>query len=115
MAPERVLAFFRVAPGPAPPDDGTLGRITLTRGRRTSARLERLRTPTPVSGAPAIPEPSVESSPPTAVTTEHSTAAAADTLMAGKRASAAFRPDVVPVDVAVQRAGTALGAAATAE
>src|SRR5256712_659089 len=115
MAPGHVLALFQVATGTVPPDDGTLGRITLTLGRRTSARLERLRTPTPASGAPAIPEPSVESSPPTAVTTEHSTAAAADTLMAGKRASAAFRPDVLPVDVEVKRAVTALGTAATTE
>src|SRR6059058_2898047 len=115
MAPEHVLALFQVATGTVPPDDGTLGRITLTLGRRTSARLERLRTPTPASGAPAIPEPSAESSPPTAVTTEQSTAAAADTLMAGKRASAAFRPDVLPVDVEVKRAVTALGNAATTE
>src|SRR5213594_1489793 len=78
MAPDHVLALFQVATGAVPPDDGTLGRITLTLGRRTSARLERLRTPTPASGAPAIPEPSAESSPPTAVTTEQSTAAAVD-------------------------------------
>src|SRR2546422_333043 len=115
MAPDHVLALFQVATGAVPPDDGTLGRITLTLGRRTSARLERLRTPTPASGAPAIAEPSAESSPPTAVTTEQSTAAAADTLMAGKRASAAFRPDVLPVDVEVKRAVTALGNAATTE
>src|SRR2546430_1879603 len=56
MAPEHVLALFQVATGTVPPDDGTLGRITLTLGRRTSARLERLRTPTPASGAPAIPD-----------------------------------------------------------
>src|SRR2546421_6988725 len=115
MAPEHVLALFQVATGAVPPDDGTLGRITLTLGRRTSARLERLRTPTPASGAPAIAEPSAESSPPTAVTTEQSTAAAAGALMAGKRASAAFRPDVLPVDVEVKRAVTALGNAATTE
>src|SRR5207245_2580130 len=110
-----VLALFQVATGTVPPDDGTLGRITLTLGRRTSARRERLRTPTPASGAQAIPEPSAEPSPPTAVTTEQSTAAAANTLMAGKRASAAFRPDVLPVDVEVKRAVTALGNAATTE
>src|SRR3989454_768157 len=115
MAPEHVLALFQVATGTVPPDDGTLGRITLTLGRRPSAGLERLRTPTPASGAQAIPEPSAEPSPPTAVTTEQSTAAAANTLMAGKRASAAFRPDVLPVDVEVKRAVTALGNAATTE
>src|SRR5438876_12315056 len=58
MTPDQVLALFRVATGAVPPDDGTLGRITLTLGRRTSARPERLRTPTPSSGAPAIAEPS---------------------------------------------------------
>src|SRR5256886_1764128 len=115
MVPDHVLALFQVATGTVPPDDGTLGRITLTLGRRTSARLERLRTPTPASGAPAVPEPSAESSPPTAVTTEQSTAPAAHTLMAGNRASAAFRPDVLPVDVEVKRAVTALGNAATPE
>src|SRR2546430_662258 len=47
MTPDHVLALFQVATGTVPPDDGTLGRITLTLGRRTSARLERLRTPTP--------------------------------------------------------------------
>src|SRR5881409_1908551 len=114
MAPDHVLALFQVATG-AVPDDGTLGRITLTLGRRTSARLERLRTPTPASGAPVIPEPSAAPSPPTAVTTEQSTAATADALMGGKRASAAFRPDVLPVDVEVKRAVAALGNATTSQ
>src|SRR6266478_5233841 len=115
MVPEHVLALFQVATGTVPPDDGTLGRITLTLGRRTSARLEKLRAPTPGAGAPAIPEPSAAPSPPTAATTEQSTAAAADTLMAGKRASAAFRPDVLPVDIEVKRAVAALGNATTPE
>src|SRR2546430_774186 len=123
MAPEHVLALFQVATGTVPPDDGTLGRITLTLGRRTSARLERLRTPTPTptptprSGPDAhvVTAPPAAPSPPTAVTTEHSTAAAPDALMAGKRASAAFRPDVLPVDVEVKRAVTALGNATTPE
>ncbi len=115
MTPDHVLAVFQVATGTVPADDGTLGRITLTLGRRTSARLERLRTPTPAADAPAVPEPPAAPSAPTAVTTEQSTAAAADALMAGKRASAAFRPDVLPVDVEVKRAVAALGNAATPE
>src|SRR6266480_4666329 len=123
MSPDHVLALFQVATGTVPPDDGTLGRITLTLGRRTSARLERLRTPTPTPTARPGPGPDAHvvtappaaPSPPTAVTTEHSTAAAADALMAGKRASAAFRPDVLPVDVEVKRAVTALGNATTPE
>ncbi len=103
--------------GAVPPDDRTLGRITLGLGRRTSARLERLRTPTPATAGPAIPEPPATPSapPPSAATTEQSTAAAADALMAGKRASAAFRPDVLPVDVEVKRAVAALGNATTPE
>ncbi len=121
MSPDHVLALFQVATGTVPPDDGTLGRITLTLGRRTSARLERLRTPTPTPtlrpgpDAHVVTAPPAAPSPPTAVTTEHSTAAAADALMAGKRASAAFRPDVLPVDVEVKRAVTALGNATTPE
>src|SRR5437773_1281374 len=123
MTPDHVLALFQVATGTVPPDDGTLGRITLTLGRRTSARLERLRAPTPTPtptprpgpDAHVVTAPPAAPSPPTAVTTEHSTAAAADALMAGKRASAAFRPDVLPVDVEVKRAVTALGNATTPE
>src|SRR5881275_436906 len=117
MTPDHVLALFQVATGAVPPDDRTLGRITLGLGRRTSARLERLRTPTPATAGPAIPEPPATPSPPppSAPTTEQSTAAAADALMAAKRASAAFRPDVLPVDVEVKRAVTALGNATTPE
>src|SRR6266478_3475605 len=120
MVPEHVLAVFQVATGAVPPDDATLGRIALTLGRRTSARLERLRLPTPAADAaasPALatPEASAPPSPASAVTTEQSTASAADTLMAGKRASSAFRPDVLPVDVEVKRAVAALGSATTPE
>src|SRR2546429_8824566 len=86
MTPDHVLALFQVATGIVPPDDGALGRIALTLGRRTSARLERLRTPTPAAGGPAIPDPPGPSTPPTTVATEQPTVAAAEALMAGKRA-----------------------------
>src|SRR2546428_3931241 len=115
MTPDHVLTLFQVATGIAPPDDGALGRIALALGRRTAARLERLRPPTAASGAPATPGPPAASTPATEVTTEQSSAAAAEALMAGKRASAAFRPDVLPVDVEVKRAVTALGNATTPE
>jgi len=115
MTPDHVLTLFQVATGIAPPDDGALGRIALALGRRTAARLERLRPPTAPSGAPATPGPPAASTPATEVTTEQSSAAAAEALMAGKRASAAFRPDVLPVDVEVRRAVTALGNATTPE
>src|SRR3989441_12610419 len=57
MTPDHVLTLFQVATGIAPPDDGALGRIALALGRRTAARLERLRPPTAASGAPATPGP----------------------------------------------------------
>src|SRR5437588_13040814 len=40
MTAEHVLALFQVATGTAAPDAPTLGRITLTLGRRSAARLE---------------------------------------------------------------------------
>src|SRR5207248_1411558 len=54
MTAEHVLALFQVATGTAAPDAPTLGRITLTLGRRSAARLERLRPPTPAEGVPAV-------------------------------------------------------------
>ena len=59
MVPDHVLAVFQVATGAVPPDDATLGRIALTLGRRSSARLERLRAPTSAPGAPASDRKSV--------------------------------------------------------
>src|SRR6059036_4049039 len=56
MTAEHVLALFGVAMGTILPDDAALGRVTLTLGRRSSQRLERLRTPTPAAGSPALPE-----------------------------------------------------------
>src|SRR3977135_1390016 len=85
MVPDHVLALFQVATGTIPPDDATLGRIALTLGRRTSARLEKLRTPTSAATPPAVPEPSAAPHPPATVTTEPPIATAADALMAAKR------------------------------
>src|SRR5207245_11604477 len=56
MTPGQVLALFRVAVGTIPPDDATLGRVTLTLGRRSSTRPEPLTTPTPGQGDPAVPD-----------------------------------------------------------
>src|SRR6267154_705870 len=80
MVPEHVLAVFQVATGAVPPDDATLGRIALTLGRRTSARLERLRLPTPAADAAASPalathEASAPPSPASAITPEEQSAA----------------------------------------
>src|SRR3989442_12045872 len=115
MTPDHVLALFQVATGIVPPDDGALGRIALALGRRTAARLERLRTPTPASGASATPDPPAASTPPTAVTAEQATPAAAEAVIAGKPASAAFLPDVLPGDVEAKPAGAGLGDASSAQ
>src|SRR5438094_3623309 len=64
VTPDHVLALFHVATGALPHDDTTLGRITLALGRRSTARLERLRTPTPAQGVPAVAEPAEAPPPP---------------------------------------------------
>src|SRR5213078_1182077 len=93
MTPDHVLALFQVATGAVPPDDRTLGRITLGLGRRTSARLERLRTPTPATAGPAIPElPATPSAPPpSAPTTEQSAVAALGNATTPEEQSAAVQ------------------------
>ena len=118
MTAEHVLALFQVATGTAAPDAQTLGRITLTLGRRSAARLERVRPPTPAGGVPAVADPASGAVPvvpavPTAsaATPQSAAAAAADTLMAAKRPSAAFRPDALPPDVEAARAVAAVRAA----
>jgi len=100
LAAEHVLALFGVATGSVQPDDAALGQITLTVGRRT----QRLSTPA-VELPARIPAPS--DPPPTPAPS----AASVDAL--ARRASAAFRPDVVPVDVQVKRAIAGLKAAET--
>src|SRR6266571_3264086 len=110
MTAEHVLALFQVATGTAAPDAQTLGRITVTLGRRSAARLERTRPPTPAEGVPAIADPAAGAVP-TASTASPQSAAAADTLMAAKRPSAAFRPDALPPDVEATRAVAAVRAA----
>jgi len=111
MTAEHVLALFQVATGTAAPDAQTLGRITLSLGRRGAARLERLRPPTPAHGVPAIPEPAAGAVPASAPAPAH--AAAADALLAAKRPSTAFRPDALPPDVEAARAVAAIRAAAS--
>jgi|SRR5437762_7563286 len=110
MTADHVLALFQVATGTATPDAQTLGRITLTLGRRSAARLERMRPPTPAEGVPAVADPASGAVPTASAATPQS-AAAADTLMAAKRPSAAFRPDALPPDVEAARAVAAVRAA----
>jgi len=112
MTADHVLALFQVATGTAAPDAQTLGRITITLGRRSAARLERTRPPTPAEGVPAIADPASGGVPAAAAPApETRAAAAADTLMSAKRPSAAFRPDALPPDVEAARAVAAVRAA----
>src|SRR5205823_1681359 len=113
MTADHVLALFQVATGTAAPDAQTLGRITITLGRRSAARLERTRPPTPAEGVPAIVDPASGGVPAAAAPApETRAAAAADTLMSAKRPSAAFRPDALPPDVEAARAVAAVRKAA---
>src|SRR2546421_655700 len=112
MTADHVLALFQVATGTSAPDAQTLGRITITLGRRSAARLERTRPPTPAEGVPAIVDPASGGVPAAAAPApEARAAAAADTLMSAKRPSAAFRPDALPPDVEAARAVAAVRAA----
>ena len=111
MTAEHVLALFQVATGTAAPDAQTLGRITLTLGRRSAARLERVRPPTPAEGVPALAEPAPGVVPAAAAPL----ATAADALLAAKRPSTAFRPDALPPDVEAARAVAAVRAATAPE
>ena len=101
LAAEHVLALFGVATGSVQPDDAALGQITLTVGRRT----QRFATPAPVDPTPAAELPARLSAPPAP------SAATVDAV--ARRASGAFRPDVVPVAVQVKRAIAGLKAAET--
>jgi HEAT repeat protein len=130
MTPDHVLGLFQVAKGTVPHDDPTLGRVTLTLGRRSSTRLEGMRRSTAAQGGPVMAESPAAPTTPTTPTApappapptlppppeakaDPPPAPSADALAASKRASSAFRPDVLPVDVEVKRAVTALGTAAT--
>src|SRR5207245_11439291 len=94
-----------------------LGATTPTPARRGAARPERLGPPTPAEGVPAVADPAsgdVPAAPAAAAPApEVRAAAAADTLMAAKRPSAAFRPDALPPDVESARAVAAVRAATT--
>src|SRR3989454_1584364 len=101
LAAEHVVAVAGGATGSVAPDDGARGQIPLTVGRRT----QRFATPAPVDPTPAAELPARLSAPPAP------SAATVDAV--ARRASGAFRPDVVPVAVQVKRAIAGLKAAAT--
>ncbi len=108
MTPEQCLALFGVAVGTIATDDAALGRITLLLGRRASQRVATSRAsegvPVPAVVVSAVPEP--PPAPPAAP--------APDTVAPG-RASAVFRPDVLPPDLEAKRAVAGLLAAHTVD
>ncbi len=107
VAAEHILALFGVATGTVPPDDATLGRITLGLGRRSSQRLASLRWPTPAPGVPTVETPT---------SAEPARASApAPELPTDRRSSAVFRPDALPADVEAKRAIASLKAAQAPE
>ena len=114
-AAEHILAVFGVATGAVQPDDAALGQISLGLGRRT----QRLSSATPALGGAALDLPAPPLAPPSpspspSLATGGRTVGLPQTSRGGdaatRRATAAFRPDVVPVDVQVKRAITALKA-----
>ena len=115
MTPDQVLALFEVAVGTIPPDDATLGRVTLTLGRRSSTRLEPLRTPTPGQGVPAVPDAAPAAGKPPPAVAAVSPPPAAGGGGGGGGGSHVFRPDVLPPEVEAHRAIGALRPAAPAE
>ncbi|HET7790118.1 MAG TPA: HEAT repeat domain-containing protein [Gemmatimonadales bacterium] len=62
---EHVLSLFGVALGNQPPDDPTLGRITLVLGRRLSQRLSGT-SHAPARASGSVPAPAAASAPPPA-------------------------------------------------
>ncbi len=97
LTPEHVLALFNVATGSVPPDDSSLGRITLGLGRRTAQRLTQAR----VAAVSTPPPPSHEPAPAGDDVPERSAPAPAP-------GTEAFRPDALPADVEARRVLSAL-------
>jgi len=102
--PEHWLGLFGVAVGNVSPDDGVLGRITVTLGRRASQRLSASRVLGEVAPAAAPAPP--PASPPVRSAAEMPTPA---------REGAAFRLEALPADVEARRAVVALQAASAAD
>jgi len=102
--PEHWLGLFGVAVGNVSPDDGVLGRITVTLGRRASQRLSASRVLGEVAPAAAPAPP--PASPPVRSAAEMPTPASE---------GAAFRLEALPADVEARRAVVALQAASAAD
>jgi HEAT repeat protein len=102
LAAEHILALFSVAMGSIPPDDASLGHLSLSMARRTP-RLARGITgadmPAIDIGAAGLAAALPQTRPDDAV----------------RRATATFQPDALPVDVQVKRAIANLSGAETLE
>lgn len=117
FTPEHMLSLFGVATGAVPPDDATLGRISLILSRRSSQRLSAARTVSPakpqdasaVPGVPVVPgAPSAAGQ--TLQELETPIVGPSPGELTGPRRTSGnvFRPDVLPADVEVRRAIAAL-------
>jgi len=102
LAAEHILALFAVATGTVPPDDPSLGELTLGTARRT----QRLSStgPTPTSLPIEIGARGLAAALPATPKDD-----------AVRRATAAFQPDALPVDVEVRRTIASLTTVATPE
>ncbi len=123
---EHWLALFGVAVGNVQPDDATLGRITVVLGRRATQRLSAARvlgeSPAPLPPAPPPPPTAVAAETPAvqppataAVEPRHAPAPLPSETITPGRASAVFRPNVLPADVEARRGVAALQSAQTAD
>jgi HEAT repeat protein len=102
VAAEHILALFAVATGSVPPDDPSLGLLSLSTARRTH-RLSST-TPPPIASAIDIGAAGLGAALPAAPRDE-----------AVRRATATFQLDALPVDVEVRRTIASLTAVTAPE
>jgi HEAT repeat protein len=105
---EHVLALFAVATGATPPDDPSLGRLSLTVARR-SVRVSSATRPAP-GARPATPAQTPAAGPAPAPLPPPP-----GEIEPAKVPSAVLRAEALPFDVEVKRAVTALASATTGE
>ena len=109
---ENVLALFEVATGKSPLDEVALGHISLTLGRRLTQRLSAAESPPPAVPPVSQGEPDAPAAP--SVPAPAAPAPAAP-VPSGRRSSAVFRPDALPVDIEAKRTVVACQSAETAD
>lgn len=118
LTPEHLLSLFGVATGTVPPDDATLGRLTLALSQRSTQRRSIPRMAPPPAAA-STPSPAESGGGSGGAGGGGGGAAAAPAplseAVAPRRASGVFRPDDLPPDVEARRAVGALREATTPE